>query len=130
MADDDRGQGAKGRVLVVFGCGGDRDPSKRALMGEVAGAGADQVIITTDNPRSEDPHSITEAVRAGVSDRVAPIVEPDRALAIGQAVAVARPGDVVVIAGKGHETTQIVGTTARPFVDGDVARAAIRGLDR
>ncbi len=120
-----------GRVIAVFGCGGDRDAEKRPLMGAAAAAHADLAIITSDNPRHEDPHAIIDATLAGVEaryrDRVS--TEVDRRVAIEHAVAAARPGDVVVIAGKGHETTQTIGDTAHPFDDREVARAAIARLD-
>jgi UDP-N-acetylmuramoyl-L-alanyl-D-glutamate--2,6-diaminopimelate ligase len=116
---------AAGRVLLVFGAGGDRDHAKRPLMGEVAARLADVAILTSDNPRSEDPLAIIGEVRAGVTDARQLIVEPDRAAAIGLAVARAEPGDVVVIAGKGHETGQEVAGVVHPFDDHDVARAAL-----
>ncbi|HEY6699094.1 MAG TPA: UDP-N-acetylmuramoyl-L-alanyl-D-glutamate--2,6-diaminopimelate ligase [Acidimicrobiales bacterium] len=114
-------------LLVVFGSGGDRDVVKRPLMGEVATRLADTVILTSDNPRSEDPQAIIDDIRAGVpADPAATVaVEPDRRRAIERAVSEARPGDVVVIAGKGHETTQTLGDTVRPFDDREVARAAL-----
>ena len=110
------------RVLVVFGCGGDRDRTKRAPMGAVAARLADQVVVTSDNPRSEDPSAIIEAVLEGIEDRSTVAVEPDRRSAIAVALHAARPGDVVVIAGKGHETTQTIGDTELPFDDRVVAR--------
>jgi UDP-N-acetylmuramoyl-L-alanyl-D-glutamate--2,6-diaminopimelate ligase len=110
-----------GRVLVVFGCGGDRDRAKRPLMGEVAARLADLAVLTTDNPRSEDPAAIAEQVMAGVRRPEALAVEPDRRAAIAMALEAAQPGDVVVLAGKGHETTQVVGTDVRPFDDRAVA---------
>ena len=116
---------ATGRVLVVFGCGGDRDAAKRPLMGEAAAAGADVVIVTSDNPRSEDPHAIIEAVLHGFPADATPIIEPDRRAAIARAVALAAPGDVLVIAGKGHETTQTIGATVLPFDDRTVVAEAI-----
>ena len=103
-----------GRVIVVFGAGGDRDPTKRSAMGEVAARQADRVVLTSDNPRGEDPGAIIAAVKQGVHD-VALTVEPDRRLAIALALADARPGDVVVIAGKGHETTQTIGDRGAPL---------------
>ena len=112
----------QGRVSVVFGCGGDRDPTKRAPMGSVAARLADQVVVTTDNPRSEDPSAIIDAVLEGMEERSHVTVEPDRRAAIASALRWARPGDVVVIAGKGHETTQIIGDTEIPFDDRQVAR--------
>jgi UDP-N-acetylmuramoyl-L-alanyl-D-glutamate--2,6-diaminopimelate ligase len=110
-----------GRVLVVFGCGGERDRAKRPLMGEVAARLADLAVLTTDNPRSEDPADIAEQVRAGVRRPEVLAVEPDRRTAIALALETAEPGDVVVLAGKGHETTQIVGADVRPFDDRAVA---------
>jgi UDP-N-acetylmuramoyl-L-alanyl-D-glutamate--2,6-diaminopimelate ligase len=121
-----------GAVTVVFGCGGDRDPSKRALMGEVAARMADRVVVTADNSRHEDTAAIIDAVVAGARDAApaldAVIIEPDRRLAIGHAVGTAAPGDVVVIAGKGHETTQTIGDTVFPFDDREVARQAVHRL--
>ncbi len=118
------------RLLVVFGCGGDRDAAKRPLMGEVATRLADDVILTSDNPRSEDPRAIVDDIRAGIPPGAAATVavELDRRRAIEQAVAEGRRGDVVVIAGKGHETTQTIGDTVRAFDDREVARAALAEL--
>ena len=109
---------------MVFGCGGDRDAEKRPLMGRSAAEGADLVIVTSDNPRSEDPEAIVAAIVDGVPvpRRDDVIIEPDRRLAIGRALAEAVAGDVVVIAGKGHETTQTVAGKNRPFDDRAVAR--------
>jgi UDP-N-acetylmuramoyl-L-alanyl-D-glutamate--2,6-diaminopimelate ligase len=118
--------GSGGRLTVVFGCGGDRDAAKRPLMGEVAARLADRVVITSDNPRSEDPQAIIDAVRAGVTSGAGAVtVDVDRRRAIEQALAQARAGDVVVIAGKGHETTQTTGDMLVPFDDREVARAAL-----
>lgn len=115
-----------GRVLVVFGCGGDRDQAKRPAMGAAAATSADLVVVTSDNPRSEDPMAIIEAVLGGVGDRSHVVVEPDRRAAIGLAVADAAPGDVVVVAGKGHEQTiESKGTTVA-FDDRIEAVAAMR----
>ena len=111
-----------GRVLVVFGCGGDRDAAKRPLMGEVAARLADRVVLTSDNPRSEDPATIISQVRSGIDDDTNLLVEPDRRRAIALALEEARPGDLVVIAGKGHEAVQIVGDERREFDDRGVAR--------
>ncbi|MAY26093.1 MAG: UDP-N-acetylmuramoyl-L-alanyl-D-glutamate--2,6-diaminopimelate ligase [Polycyclovorans sp.] len=108
-----------GRLILVFGCGGDRDAGKRSLMGEAAAAGADQVIVTTDNPRSEDPDAIAAAV-VGAHDEFAVI--HDRAAAIQTALASAGEGDLVLIAGKGHENVQWVAGVARPFSDREVVR--------
>jgi len=113
------------RLICVFGCGGDRDRGKRPLMGKVASELADLPIATSDNPRSEDPERIIEDILAGVGDR--PVVrEPDRAAAIARAVALAEAGDLVLIAGKGHETYQIFADHTAPFDDREVARAALR----
>lgn len=120
------------RLITVFGCGGDRDRSKRPLMGMVAARLSDVVVITSDNPRSEDPSRIIEEIERGIpagsqaSSRTL-IVESlvDRAAAIDRAVAMATPGDVVLIAGKGHEKYQQVGDRVLPFDDGEVARAAL-----
>jgi UDP-N-acetylmuramoyl-L-alanyl-D-glutamate--2,6-diaminopimelate ligase len=110
-----------GAVSVVFGSGGDRDPSKRAPMGEVASRLADRVVLTSDNPRGEDPNTIIEAVRRGIKDPSSVQIQPDRRRAIDLALRDARPGDVVVIAGKGHETTQTIGDEVLPFDDREVA---------
>ncbi|MGI9023266.1 MAG: UDP-N-acetylmuramoyl-L-alanyl-D-glutamate--2,6-diaminopimelate ligase [Acidimicrobiales bacterium] len=114
--------GASGRVLVVFGCGGDRDRSKRPAMGELAARLADVAVLTSDNPRSEDPLAIIAEVRAGAADPGSLIVEPDRRAAIALALSRARDGDVVVVAGKGHETTQVTGDTVVTFDDRVVVR--------
>ncbi len=111
------------RVIVVFGAGGDRDPSKRAAMGEAA-RGADRVVLTSDNPRGEDPRAIAAAIAEGLRGHPEVVIEIDRAAAITRAVAEARPDDLVVIAGKGHEATQTTGQATRPFSDAALARAA------
>jgi UDP-N-acetylmuramoyl-L-alanyl-D-glutamate--2,6-diaminopimelate ligase len=116
-----RHMAAGNRVLVVFGCGGDRDRTKRPTMGEVATRLADLAVLTSDNPRSEDPGAIIEQVRAGVTRTDVLVVEPDRRAAIAVALDAARPGDVVVLAGKGHETTQVIGSQVVPFDDRAVA---------
>lgn len=112
------------RVLAVFGCGGDRDREKRPEMGRAAAELADRVVVTSDNPRSEDPLAIINAVLEGVPPDYRHVVvsEPDRRQAFALAFGMAAEGDVVVIAGKGHETTQTIGTTALPFDDRAVAR--------
>lgn len=117
-----------GRVLLVVGAGGDRDRSKRPAMGEVAARLADRVVLTSDNPRSEDPMAIIDAIRSGMPAAAPVTVEPDRAAAIELALAEARPGDVVLIAGKGHEAVQVVGDSTVDFDDREVARAALRAL--
>ncbi|MGI9053379.1 MAG: UDP-N-acetylmuramoyl-L-alanyl-D-glutamate--2,6-diaminopimelate ligase [Ilumatobacteraceae bacterium] len=116
---------AAGRVVVVFGCGGDRDHRKRPQMGEVATRLADRVVVTSDNPRSEPPDAIISAVLAGIDDaaRAAKVdVEPDRAAAIALAIDAAGAGDIVVVAGKGHETAQTTADRVVPFDDRVVAR--------
>lgn len=115
----------RGRLLLVFGCGGDRDRGKRPLMGQAAAAGADWVVVTSDNPRSEDPQAILADILQGIP-RPAGGAEPDRARAIAQAIGEARAGDTVVIAGKGHETYQIVGAERRHFDDVEQALQALR----
>jgi UDP-N-acetylmuramoyl-L-alanyl-D-glutamate--2,6-diaminopimelate ligase len=115
---------ATGRLVVLFGCGGDRDAGKRPLMGAAAVERADVVVVTSDNPRTEDPLRIIDDIRpglAGAGPAVEVHVEPDRRAAIALALALARPGDVVVLAGKGHETYQIVGTLRHPFDDRQIA---------
>jgi UDP-N-acetylmuramoyl-L-alanyl-D-glutamate--2,6-diaminopimelate ligase len=116
----------EGRIICVFGCGGDRDRTKRPLMGRAASEGSDVAIVTSDNPRSEDPDAIIREVLEGVSGEME--VEPDRALAIARAVEAAGPGDFVLIAGKGHEQGQESGGRTVPFDDREVARDALRRL--
>jgi UDP-N-acetylmuramoyl-L-alanyl-D-glutamate--2,6-diaminopimelate ligase len=119
-----------GRVIAVFGCGGDRDREKRPQMGAVAAELADVVVVTSDNPRSEDPTEIINAVIGGVPpdyrDRV--LSEPDRRRAFRAAFGLAVAGDVVVIAGKGHETTQTIGASVLPFDDRLVARELLEAM--
>jgi UDP-N-acetylmuramoyl-L-alanyl-D-glutamate--2,6-diaminopimelate ligase len=118
---------AKGRVLTVFGCGGDRDRKKRPLMGEAVGRGSDFVVLTSDNPRSEDPVAIINDAVVGVQKTgVRYSVEPDRRKAIALAIGEARPGDIVLLAGKGHEKVQVTQEGPVPFDDLEVARAALR----
>jgi UDP-N-acetylmuramoyl-L-alanyl-D-glutamate--2,6-diaminopimelate ligase len=118
---------APGRVICVFGAGGDRDRSKRPAMGRIAGELADVAIVTSDNPRSEDPEAIIGAIVAGIAGRDDIVTEPDRRAAIDQAVGMAEDGDVVVIAGKGHEQGQeFAGGRKVPFDDVAVAREALR----
>ena len=115
------------RVLCVFGCGGDRDQGKRPEMGAVSSRLADVVVLTSDNPRSEDSQAIIEQIRTGLGTGTDVVVEPDRAAAIGVAIGLARPGDVVLVAGKGHETTQTEAGLTRPFDDRVEARRAFAG---
>lgn len=117
---------AEGTLTCVFGCGGERDRGKRPLMGRAACAGADQVIVTSDNPRGEDPQAIIADILEGVEGGVE--VEPDRGRAIARALERARAGDVVVIAGKGHERGQEIGGRVLPFDDREVAREVLRRL--
>jgi UDP-N-acetylmuramoyl-L-alanyl-D-glutamate--2,6-diaminopimelate ligase len=118
-----------GRVVTLFGCGGDRDRTKRSKMGRAAGEGSDLVVVTSDNPRSEEPMKIIEEALAGVRATATEcIVEPDRAAAIAIAVREAREGDIVLIAGKGHEKVQIVEDRTIPFDDVEVADGILRAL--
>ncbi|NWG13050.1 MAG: UDP-N-acetylmuramoyl-L-alanyl-D-glutamate--2,6-diaminopimelate ligase [Acidobacteria bacterium] len=117
------------RVITVFGCGGDRDRTKRPLMGAVAVRMSDHVIATSDNPRSEDPLVILDEIRVGLQERTGAYeIVPDRGEAIGRAISLARPGDAVIIAGKGHEAYQLVGDRVLPFDDRVVAREWIGRL--
>jgi UDP-N-acetylmuramoyl-L-alanyl-D-glutamate--2,6-diaminopimelate ligase len=118
-----------GRVLTLFGCGGDRDRTKRPRMGQAAGANSDFVVATSDNPRSEDPMAILAEVEPGLkSTGVDYAIEPDRAAAISIALGAAKAGDVVLIAGKGHEKEQILAGRTIAFDDAEVARAALADL--
>ena len=116
----------QGDLVCVFGCGGDRDRGKRPQMAAVAAALADRVVVTSDNPRTEDPQQILADVVAGLPSDTSTVVEVDRAIAIAQAIAEARPGDLVLIAGKGHEDYQILGTTKVHFDDREQAEMALR----
>jgi UDP-N-acetylmuramoyl-L-alanyl-D-glutamate--2,6-diaminopimelate ligase len=114
----------EGRVIIVFGAGGDRDKAKRPAMGRVASELADVVVVTSDNPRSEKPLTIISEVAAGVKG-TGPLIDVDRARAIASAIGMAQPGDVVLVAGKGHETGQDFGDHVEPFDDAEVARQAL-----
>jgi UDP-N-acetylmuramoyl-L-alanyl-D-glutamate--2,6-diaminopimelate ligase len=114
-----------GRLVVVFGAGGDRDRGKRPLMGEIAGAKADRIIVTDDNPRSEDAAAIRAAIMAAAPDATE---IGDRREAIRFAVAELHAGDVLLVAGKGHETGQIVGDRTLPFSDHEAVAAALKEL--
>jgi UDP-N-acetylmuramoyl-L-alanyl-D-glutamate--2,6-diaminopimelate ligase len=119
----------RGRLYCVFGCGGERDVGKRAQMGRIAALGADAIVLTDDNPRSEDPAQITQAILQGVLEAGAgqrALVRHDRAQAIAGALARAQHGDVVLVAGKGHEAWQLIGQERRAFSDAAVAAAALR----
>jgi UDP-N-acetylmuramoyl-L-alanyl-D-glutamate--2,6-diaminopimelate ligase len=118
-----------GRIITMFGCGGDRDRTKRPKMGQAAGAGSDFVVATSDNPRSEDPLAILAEIEPGLkASGVEYVVEPDRAAAIVKALQLARPGDAVLLAGKGHEKEQILAGRTIPFDDAQIALAALREL--
>jgi UDP-N-acetylmuramoyl-L-alanyl-D-glutamate--2,6-diaminopimelate ligase len=112
-----------GRLICVFGCGGNRDKGKRPLMGRAAAQGADEVWVTSDNPRNEEPHHIIEDILGGIDGK--PHVEPDRARAIFEAIGGAHQGDVVLIAGKGHEDYQEIAGERLPFSDVAVAKKAL-----
>jgi UDP-N-acetylmuramoyl-L-alanyl-D-glutamate--2,6-diaminopimelate ligase len=117
----------KGRVITVFGCGGDRDRAKRPLMGEAAGRGSDFVVLTSDNPRNEDPVAIINDAMVGLQRSGTKYkVEPDRKMAIVLAVREAGPGDIVLIAGKGHEKVQVTREGSIPFDDVEVTREVLR----
>ncbi len=120
----------RGRLLVVFGCGGDRDRTKRPLMGAAVARAADELFVTSDNPRGEDPVAILDDVVAGLgaATRAHTVIEPDRAAAIAAACRRAQGGDIVLIAGKGHETTQILSDRVIPFDDREVAREVLWSL--
>jgi UDP-N-acetylmuramoyl-L-alanyl-D-glutamate--2,6-diaminopimelate ligase len=119
--------GAAARVITLFGCGGDRDRAKRPLMGEAAGRGSDFVVLSSDNPRSEDPRAIVNDALVGLQKSgVKYTVEVDRRKAIFLAIGEARPGDIVLLAGKGHEKVQVTQQESLPFDDVEVAREALR----
>ena len=119
-------RGGPGRVITVFGCGGDRDRTKRPLMGEAAGLGSDFVVLTSDNPRSEDPIAIMNDALPGLQRTgTRYTLEPDRRKAIELAIREAGSGDIVLIAGKGHEKHQVTGQGTVPFDDVEVAQKAL-----
>lgn len=116
---------APSRLICVFGCGGDRDRGKRPEMGRIVAELADVAIVTSDNPRTEDPQKIIDDILAGIPDESVCLVESDRAAAIRKAVEISEDDDVIVVAGKGHENYQIIGTQRIPFDDREVVRAAL-----
>jgi UDP-N-acetylmuramoyl-L-alanyl-D-glutamate--2,6-diaminopimelate ligase len=125
----------RGSLIIVLGCGGDRDRAKRPIMGAAAASLADVAILTSDNPRSEDPLAILGEMLAGTlsvppRDRAHVIVEPDRAAAIAMAIEGAAKGDVILIAGKGHERGQYIADKVVPFDDHEVAARALAGRSR
>ena len=122
------GEGGR-RVITVFGCGGDRDRTKRPKMGQAAGEGSDFVVLTSDNPRTEDPMAILSEIEPGLkASGCRYTVEPDRTAAIRMSLAEAKPGDVVLVAGKGHEREQILAGGTIPFDDCEVALSMLREL--
>jgi UDP-N-acetylmuramoyl-L-alanyl-D-glutamate--2,6-diaminopimelate ligase len=118
-----------GRVITLFGCGGDRDRTKRPRMGQAAGAGSGFVVATSDNPRSEEPTAILAEIEPGLkASGVQFTIEPDRASAICLALKAAKAGDVVLLAGKGHEKEQILAGRTIPFDDAEIALSALAEL--
>jgi UDP-N-acetylmuramoyl-L-alanyl-D-glutamate--2,6-diaminopimelate ligase len=118
-----------GRVITLFGCGGDRDRTKRPRMGRAAAENSDLVVLTSDNPRSEEPMAIIGEALVGVRETATEcIVEPDRAAAIALAIKAARPGDIVLVAGKGHEKVQVLRDRTVPFDDVSVAETVLKEL--
>jgi UDP-N-acetylmuramoyl-L-alanyl-D-glutamate--2,6-diaminopimelate ligase len=123
-----------GRIITVFGCGGDRDRGKRPKMGRIAAVYSDVVVVTSDNPRTEDAQGIINEIEPGIkaglkeAGRGEYVVRPDRREAIETAIRTARAGDLILIAGKGHEDYQIIGTTKHPFDDRVVAREALEAV--
>jgi UDP-N-acetylmuramoyl-L-alanyl-D-glutamate--2,6-diaminopimelate ligase len=115
----------QGRLIVVFGCGGDRDRTKRPVMGRIASRLADFTIVTSDNPRTEEPLSIIEEIKPGIAGNSFKVIE-DRRTAIAGAIAMAREKDTVLVAGKGHEDYQIIGKVTYPFNDRDVIEECLR----
>ena len=121
-------EGTRGRILTVFGCGGNRDRKKRPVMGGIAASLGDITIITSDNPRDEQPEAIIDEIVAGIEPGREMYREADRAKAIRMALGMARKGDIVIVAGKGHEEYQVVGKDRIPFSDRQIAEDSIRGM--
>ena len=115
-------------MIVVFGCGGDRDRGKRPLMGRIAALGADMVIVTNDNPRTENPDRIIDEIVAGMPEEASYAIEPDRRAAISLALSEAASGDLILVAGKGHEQYQIFGSDRIPFDEREAIAEAIASL--
>ena len=115
-------------MICVFGCGGDRDRTKRPLMGKIAAGLADTVVVTSDNPRTENPEQILQDILTGIPSEIKPILQIDRALAIKTAIEMAQAGDGVLIAGKGHEDYQILGTEKVHFDDREEARKVLQSI--
>ena len=126
LLDDVRRVIDGGRIITVFGCGGDRDRAKRREMGEVASTHSEITIVTSDNPRSESPDAIIDSIIEGTVAGATVLRLADRRSAIVEAIRLSEPGDVVVLAGKGHETTQVIGDLVLPFDDRDVARELLK----
>src|SRR5262249_41093893 len=117
---------SSGRRIVVFGCGGERDRTKRPIMGRIGTHLADYAVFTSDNPRGEDPEAIIRDIAQGVAGATNFESKPDRRMAMERAISIARAGDIVVIAGKGHETYQVLGDRVEAFDDRIVAREVLR----
>jgi UDP-N-acetylmuramoyl-L-alanyl-D-glutamate--2,6-diaminopimelate ligase len=115
----------RGRLIVLFGCGGDRDRGKRPIMGRIASELADLAVVTSDNPRTEDVDAILDDILAGMGSGGERVRISDRRLAIAAALEAARAGDTLLLAGKGHETYQVIGTTKHPFDERAIVRAAL-----
>jgi UDP-N-acetylmuramoyl-L-alanyl-D-glutamate--2,6-diaminopimelate ligase len=116
-----------GRLIVLFGCGGDRDKGKRPLMARSAGAGADLTVVTSDNPRTENPETILDEIMAGLPPGAKHLRLTDRRAAIAEALSLARPGDTLLLAGKGHETYQVIGKEYRPFDERAIVAELLKG---
>ncbi|MGE3617493.1 MAG: glutamate ligase domain-containing protein, partial [Gemmatimonadales bacterium] len=116
-----------GRVIALFGCGGDRDRGKRAVMGRIAAELADLTVVTSDNPRTEDPERIIDEIVAGIPEGLEHRRITDRRAAIRWAIGEARPGDTLLLAGKGHETYQVIGTEYLPFDEREIVADVVSG---
>ena len=115
-----------GKLITVFGCGGNRDKSKRAIMGKIASSLSDEVIVTSDNPRKEEPSKIIDDIFSGITCNNKCIKEPDRKKAIELAINSGKQFDLILVAGKGHEDYQIIGETKYPFSDAQIALSVLR----